>query len=1027
MRTYMELANRTMWSMFMHKAKIVIAAAAGPVIVAGWLSVCAASGWAEESAVTAKAIEAASGIRVGLCVHLDCGREGSDGLTAALAAGSERLLVYGLALNDAARLRTAKGIESAGLNGRASVERLDGASLPCLDNLANLIVLENPADLTAAGVTRDEMMRVLAPGGVLCVREKNSWSRTVKPRPGEMDEWPHPNHGADGNRVSSDGLVKFPTGIHWIDGLPFNLHSWADCRAWVVAGGRCFSYGAAEFENMRPVRGDAYLAARDAFNGLPLWKINCGPSAAGFGSLNWRNAGPLVTDGERVYAVCSNKLVIVAAATGSILAQCNTEFVPARVLLADGMLLAGSWDGVATSVEKKGSPNFEGSSLWPTFYPKTDKGSVEAFDPVTGQRKWGLPIPAYQLLAADGKAYAMINASNPPTAREIVAINIKDGKELWRVPHTQFGTEPDLQLNVAGPGCLVVAKGNKDRAVFVLAADTGRERWKIQPAKEVWTPVVEGLLWNDDKRYDLLSGEVKGNWAFGLGPQNNVLKCQPSFLVGKRYSMNGAWGVELPPENAVGAKTKKVSIGAARPACLEGVTPANGMFYMAQNHCICVRNQILGFRAFAPAEPPTAADFAKARPVEKGPAFGSIDGAATSSASDWPSFRHDAQRSSCTTGEAPDGIAEIWRVQVGVPDQGPLGKSWQSRLAPCVSVPVVVQGLVYVTVPDEGRITAFRTDNGKVAWTIRLNARVDVPPTVHGGLCLIGSCDGWLYALRAKDGVMAWRTRIAPLERRMVAHGQIESVWPIVGPVLVKDDTAFVTAGRSVGADGGVALVALNARSGETRWARAVSEGEIRNDLLVLRGALVGFGAQRFDPATGASVKSPDAGFPLNLENWRSEIGRGFAALWLHPLSAPAFLAWNDNQLITPKFAVSMQRLAKPAPFKTEELSWQITWPWGVQVEATAMGAGKVVYGGRVNSIQGNDPTKPIGDPAVHKDAKVKATGFVKAVSSGDGKPAGEIALESPVICDGVAIAEGRVFVTLRNGALVCLGGPKGH
>ncbi len=71
---------------------------------------------------------------------------------------------------------------------------------------------------------------------------------------------------------------------------------------------------------------------------------------------------------------------------------------------------------------------------------------------------------------------------------------------------------------------------------------------------------------------------------------------------------------------------------------------------------------------------------------------------------------------------------------------------------------------------------------------------------------------------------MAYRLRVAPRERRMVAHGLVESVWPAAGAVLVHEGIAYATAGRSTEADGGIALVAFRPETGETVWAKGLGE-----------------------------------------------------------------------------------------------------------------------------------------------------------------------------------------------------------
>ena len=53
-------------------------------------------------------------------------------------------------------------------------------------------------------------MRVLAPLGVACVKTADGWTKTVKPRPEEIDEWTHYLHDSTNNAVAQDDVVAPP-------------------------------------------------------------------------------------------------------------------------------------------------------------------------------------------------------------------------------------------------------------------------------------------------------------------------------------------------------------------------------------------------------------------------------------------------------------------------------------------------------------------------------------------------------------------------------------------------------------------------------------------------------------------------------------------------------------------------------------------------------------------------------------------------------------------------------------------------
>ncbi|MBM4039130.1 MAG: hypothetical protein FJ290_11520 [Planctomycetes bacterium] len=981
----------------------------------------------------AKEIVQAAGVKAGLAFHLGCGRTEAPGLTAAFA--EQGLVVHGLALDNAAADRARKAIEAKGLAGRAMVEHLKVNTLPYLNDLANLVVVEDAAALLAAGIARVEMLRVLAPGGALCVLEGGKWTKTVKPRPKEMDDWTHPLHGPDGNMVSNDKVFRFPFGFRWIDGVPMNLVRWAGVRGWVVAGGRCYTLSSTQLENLGLREKPHYLVARDAWNGLPLWKINCETTDDG-SYLTWVNAGPLVADDTRVYAVKRDKLIAVDGATGQIVYTLPNKYAPNRILLADGLVVTACWEGRDFSLApwdsfnkppepkaKEGEKQKDAGkdkekdkekekpkpqpSLWSTWIAKGGVGTLEAYEAASGKPKWTLPIAAEMIVAADGVLYGTVQTGNPPTDRDLVAVGLQDGKERWRVACSKFGPEADFQLNNAGPGYVVVCR-RKANSVLVFSAKDGKLLWQTGGGN--WTPLVNGLLWVGGKKHDPLTGEVKGNLAHGIGGQG----CTPSTIVNDILTQSrGCAYVQLPPDNdPAKGKAEGAKYTGARGGCMEGMVPANGMFYTAQNNCGCSPGHVYGFLAMGPSgEWPNAADSGSSRPVEKGPAFNAVE-EASPAVTDWPLFLHDAERSSGSAVKLPEeGLKEAWKVAAASPGEGLLGATWRSRLEAPLSAPAVAYGLVLAAKTDAGQIVAYDAATGKPAWTYSAGSRIDTPPTLHRGLAVFGCHDGYVYALRAKDGVLAWRTRIAPWERRMVAYGIVESVWPAVGTVLVHEGVLIANAGRTSESDGGIAVAALDPATGSVLWGKAVSPGPLRqNDLLRVADGKLLWQHVPIDPKTGA----PDLKAPVPkgasqgglLDGTWTRLGKRRAgnAFACGDVRAD-LLAWNDALIVSPS-AATPRGPQKPASDLDEKApppkGWKVALGDGYRVEAMALAGNAAIFAGRV---KGAAPDKP--------------SGFLWIASATDGKKLAEFLLSAPPTFAGIAVAADRIFVSLQDGSLV--------
>jgi len=263
----------------------------------------------------ARQILQTSGVKGGLILHIGCG----DGkVTAALRAG-DAYVVHALDRDSADVTQAREHIQSRGLYGPVSVDRWTGKTLPYVDNLANLVVIENKGD-----VARSEVMRVLAPNGVACIAEGGKLSTITKPWPQEMDEWTHYLHGPDGNPVADDSLVGPPTRLQWVGNPRWARHHdhMASMTSLVSAQGRLFYILDEGLTASIQLPAQWRLIARDAFNGTILWKRRIEqwntaqyPLKSGPAHLLRR----LVTEGNRVYVTLGIDAPVTAldAATGA--------------------------------------------------------------------------------------------------------------------------------------------------------------------------------------------------------------------------------------------------------------------------------------------------------------------------------------------------------------------------------------------------------------------------------------------------------------------------------------------------------------------------------------------------------------------------------------------------------------------------------------------------------------------------------------------------------------------------------------
>jgi outer membrane protein assembly factor BamB len=769
----------------------------------------------EDAAATARQILAETGVQGGLVVHLDCG----DGRLTAALRPHEGFLVHGLA-------RTAKDVQEArsylsklGLYGPVSVDRWDGRRLPYADNLVNLVVGTEKTDLD-----KDEIQRVLAPGGVAFIRHEGRWTKTVKPRPSDIDEWTHYLHDADGNPVAHDKLVGPPRRLQWVGSPRWARHHdhMASMTSLVSAGGRLFYIFDEGPTASIQLPASWRLIARDAFNGTILWKREIDswnthqwPLKSGPAHLTRR----LVALRERVYVTLGLEAPVTAldAASGKMLLKYENSERTREILVSDGVLLA------LVGREPSELPDWRrrDSYVWDnTRRANADWAwagatrRIAAYDAQSGRALWRAEAPVAPCsLAADAGHVIFYDG------QKVVCLGHADGKPLWESKPIAANLPV---LTSTGPRTLlyngvVLFAGNNGLMTALSPAD-GRKLWEgkqfpsgHQSLRDLM--VVGGLVWSapiagggDSGVFtgrDPLTGEVKSQFPPDIKTYWFHHRCYPSKAT-DQYVLTSRTGVEFVDPKAQHWETHHW----VRGGCIYGVLPCNGLLYAPMHSCGCyLEAKLNGFNALAPGPvvSPTVEDLAEEARLQRGPAYGDQAGQNPSPA-DWPTYRRDAARSGATPAQVPVELKQAWKTQLG------------GRL----TAPVVTGGRVFVASIDTHTVHALDAQSGRLLWSGTAGGRIDSPPTVYRGLVLFGSADGYVYALRAADGQLAWRFRAAPLDRRMVAFEQLESTWPVHGSVLVHDGVLYCTAGRSIFLDGGIRFLKLDAvtgrKMGEVVW-----------------------------------------------------------------------------------------------------------------------------------------------------------------------------------------------------------------
>lgn len=857
-----------------------------------WQSVYAAPARVPSGALSAEVAEM-YGRTNGLCAVIGVDSVEAAQLVADLALPGE-MLVHGIALDDDSLRQARDVVSSLAVDGFATIEKLPLEPLPYRRDLVNLMVVPDLAAASAAGFTTGEALRALAPLGKLCIRSQGTWTVTDKAVSPGMDEWTHNVHGPDGNRASRDSVVGFPVGYRWHAGLPFNINNrvrqanrYAATRGLAVTGGRCFTLTDSEVDNLRGAYFlgqdlDQYVTARDAFNGMFLWRKNLG--RVYYGGLWYANLAPFAAVGDSVYTADDRgKLVVLDAAAGTEIRAIGTTYAPGDLLVDRGTIAVATWKG-GTWVGESRVNRYERRRM----HSAIAEGTVEAYDVDSGTRLWRREELATSIRSADAVLFIArregpdlleesrryktqeekekekaIPADQKVTYKRsgqaIVAVDLRTGKQLWNVTAEQlspegFGQE-HLRLDAAGLGVVTVVHCEDLRSgkVSVLSAQTGE--CLVQVNTGTFPLLVDGAVHLGGKRYSPATGQELGTSSCTIG----TTVCTPSYVVGNIIVRNrgGAFLVD----------GKSVVYGGARGACGVASVPAYGAFYTPQNWCTCCPPQISGFICFGPVRGvPTSDEMMANASVVKGPAFGTNapEGAAEGELEpEWPMLRHGAARSSAVPSPAPGKLEVKWQTKVPSPKlAGLVALNWREYLNPSLTAPTAACGVVTTAVMDANQVVGIDLNDGKELWRFTLGARVDSSPTIYQGVCLFGAHDGFVYALDCKSGQLRWKMRMAPNDERMVSYGKVESPWPVVGSVLVADGVAYASAGRTQGSDGGIVIRAFSPFTGEVVWAKVLEPSNNvrelrRNDLLLKIDDSLQLMIARLDAKTGEVQTNP--------------------------------------------------------------------------------------------------------------------------------------------------------------------------
>ncbi|MCU0872310.1 MAG: PQQ-like beta-propeller repeat protein [Pirellulaceae bacterium] len=716
--------------------------------------------------------------------------------------------------NDARQAR--ESLVAAGLHGTITVATWQSNTLPFIDNFVNLLIIEE-----GSKVPRDEILRVLAPEGTAFLDSET----LVKPRPATMDDWPHQLYDASGNAVSKDKALKPPLQhLQWVGGPRWSRHhdKMSSVSACVSGDGKVF-YIFDEGSTFTPYLPCHWkLIARDAFNGVVLWKR---PLDQWVGNLYGLKSGPatlprrLVVAGNRVCATLGihAPVSVLAADTGEILQTLSGTECTEEIIHEDGLLYLVA-DANAEKEEFQNGPRMN----YPSGRWIVRNKQVLCCDLDAGKVLWSKTfdwVAPSTLSASRGKVYLF-------DGKQVVSLSREDGSVLWKSAElpvwqqmaTFYAPKLVVQEGVVmfvGGEDYVPHRGSAAGQVAGLSTENGKVLWTAKHLSGGYQSpgdllVIDGKMWSANvtsgrKDSPTGTGDILARNP-GSGQEEKQFEDIPAYWFHHRcypakatedYLIMSRTGTEF-----VDLKTGEWTLHHwVRGACLYGIMPANGLLYAPQHPCSCyIGAKMYGFTALAPVHSsqrvlqPTADE---QRLSIFGDAQAVFPKQQTHEVGEWPTYRSDLARSGLVAG-------------IGEPNK----LKWSAKLPGPLTQPVIADQKVLVADKDNPVLCAFAAGTGEPVWRFVPGGRIDSSPAIYKGLVYFGATDGFIYCLDLGSGALRWKYQAAPALANHMYLERMEATHPVHGNVLVMNDRLYTVAGRSMFTDGGIRFLILDALTG---------------------------------------------------------------------------------------------------------------------------------------------------------------------------------------------------------------------
>ncbi len=910
--------------------------------------------------------------------------------------------------------------DSAGLLGsRVFVDSGDLSSIHLSHNVADAVIVDASV---ADQISEGEILRVMNPNATALIGNR----QLSKPIPKGTDEWSHPYHGPDNNPQSQDQLVRGSFQTQFIADPKFSPMP----EQSVVAGGRIYkamghiAHKANQNEMLNT------LLCINAYNGTIQWRR---PLSEGF--LIHRNT--MVGADDALYMGDHESCKVIDGITGEVRREIK---IPEEIsdgpvwkwmALQDDVLYA-LVGNLEVKVETMRS-NRPGLGHWPWGMwkghdyadPRTAFGhgrTLVAIDRNTGDILWHYRDEEF----LDARAVCMKNGKIFCFCAEkfLACIDANDGALLWKNSDQDLleaiGPNEKAQHYITGYATTCYMKCSDEQVFFA-----GPQR-----KKTVVASAIDGSLqWT----YDVgnLQLVLRDDAIFAAGPQKTsgyqfdyetgtILASFPA----RRACTRATGCADSIFFRATGGTVRLMTddnraehIAPMRPPCQDGVLVSNGHLYWGPWMCGC-QLSLYGNIGLRPVGDETIERTDDTAVEDESLVVHSDVNVSTQlpvKAADWAAWRGGNDRSDESGIELPSSVHRSWTATI-VKDELP-------------TAPVAAGNHVFVA-DRTGVVRAFDAE-GQEKWKSYTNGPVYYPPAVANNRLFVGSADGRVYAFEAMTGRLLWTFRVAPQDRRIPVFGKLVSRWPVAGGVVVQDGIVYAAAG--ITHYDGTYIVALDAVTGKLKarndesglLSEAVNSGiSMQGELMIVDDELQFLGGGVYETAR----------FDLKTLECRNE-ARNQVTSDYRTAFYPWYPAYGKYVSLEHNCADG-NTLCHDASYEGSEfgnLGLETPLPEGVQ-GVTKDAAREFLRrrgkdDNRPKHVWRDSENRRFTSFVVTKDHLLAAghadktpdKPFLVAINIADGTDLWRKDLPADAVKGGTAVdAEGRVFVTLENGQLMC-------